>query len=190
MRLFAAVLPPPTALRPLAVAVDGLQGLPGAGGLRWTGQGGWHLTLAFYGEVDEDAVPELTSGLAEAARHTAPFGLALRGGGQFGQGRTLWAGVRGDRDALRRLAGECAQAGLRAGVPGSGHGSYRPHLSLARSGAATDVGPLVAALDAFAGSAFTVAEAVLVRSELPGSGVRGDRPRYTPVARWALGAAG
>ncbi|MCZ4637138.1 2'-5' RNA ligase family protein, partial [Streptomyces rubrogriseus] len=95
MRLFAAVLPPEDVTAALAAEVAVLRGLPGAEGLRWTGRPGWHLTLAFYGEVDDELVPELSARLARAAHRTAPFELALRGGGQFGRGRALWAGAEG-----------------------------------------------------------------------------------------------
>ncbi len=116
MRLFAALLPPEGVLAQLGSAVDELQTLPGADTLRWTGRPGWHFTLAFYGEVDEDVVPELSARLERAARATGPFGLAVRGGGEFGQGRALWAGVEGDVEALRLLADRCEAAAREAGV--------------------------------------------------------------------------
>ncbi|MBK3581802.1 RNA 2',3'-cyclic phosphodiesterase, partial [Streptomyces sp. MBT65] len=89
MRLFAAVLPPAAIATELASVVAELRTLPTAGTLRWTGRPGWHYTLAFYGEVDEDAVPELAAHLERTARRVEPFGLAVRGGGQFGEGRAL-----------------------------------------------------------------------------------------------------
>ncbi len=94
MRLFAAVLPPDEAIRELASTVHALERLPGAEGMRWTARPGWHFTLAFYGEVDEEAVPDLSERLARAARRTEPFRLSLHGGGRFG-GRALWMGRRG-----------------------------------------------------------------------------------------------
>ncbi|MBZ9643047.1 2'-5' RNA ligase family protein, partial [Streptomyces sp. PSKA30] len=63
MRLFAAVVPPDEVVRELAVEVAELKKLPGADGLRWTGRPGWHFTLAFYGEVEDDLVPELSERL-------------------------------------------------------------------------------------------------------------------------------
>lgn len=185
MRLFAALLPPEPALAELGAAVDELRRLPGADTLRWTGRPGWHFTLAFYGEVDEDAVPGLSAALERTARRTEPFGLAVRGGGQFGDGRALWAGVEGDVAALRRLAERCEEAA----VTGE-HRRYRAHLTVARGRDAMDVRPYLDRLDGFAGRAWTVDELALVRSNLPRSGVPGEQPRYEAVARWALGAAG
>jgi 2'-5' RNA ligase len=198
MRLFAAVLPPEDVTAELASAVEELRRLPGADALRWTGRPGrphggavdWHFTLAFYGEVDEDVVPDLPARLKRAAKRTEPFGLAVRGGGQFGQGRALWAGAEGDLAALRLLADRCEAAARKAGVEMGKHRRYRAHLTLARSRDAVDVGPYVDRLDDFAGRAWTVDELVLVRSDLPRSGVPGERPRYEAVARWGLGAGG
>lgn len=190
MRLFAALLPPDAALAELGAVVDELRRLPGADGLRWTGRPGWHFTLAFYGEVDEDLVPELSARLERVARRSEPFGLAVRGGGQFGHGRALWAGAEGDVAALRLLADRCEAAGRKAGVAMGEHRRYRAHLTVARSREALDAGPCLERLGDFAGREWAVDELVLVRSNLPRSGVPGEQPRYEAVGRWGFGAGG
>ncbi|MDT0388349.1 RNA 2',3'-cyclic phosphodiesterase [Streptomyces dubilierae] len=190
MRLFAAVLPPDEVCRELGAVVDELRGLPGAGGMRWTGRPGWHFTLAFYGEVGDALVPELSARLERAAHRTAPFPLAVRGGGQFGHGRALWAGAEGDLATLRLLAERAEAAARKAGVPMGEHRRYKAHLTVARSREARDTRPYLDALAGFTGRTWTVDELVLVRSNLPTSGVPGEQPRYEPVGRWALGSAG
>jgi 2'-5' RNA ligase len=190
MRLFAAVLPPDEARRELGAVVDEMRKLPGADGMRWTGRPGWHFTLAFYGEVDDDLLPELSARLERAAHRTAPFPLAMRGGGQFGHGKALWAGAEGDLATLRLLAERAEAAARKAGVPMGEHRRYKPHLSVARSREAGDVRAYVDALAGFTGRAWTVDELVLVRSNLPTSGVPGEQPRYEAVGRWPLGDAG
>src|SRR5690606_16273624 len=162
--LFAALLPPEDVTAALAAEVAVLRGLPGAEGLRWTGRPGWHLTLAFYGEVGEDVVPELSARLERAARRTEPFGLALRGGGPVGRGRALCAGVGGDVAALRPLAGRAEAAERRAGVGAGEHRRYRAHLTLARAREAYDVRPYAEALGGFSGPAWTVTGLALMRS--------------------------
>ncbi|MEV4993740.1 RNA 2',3'-cyclic phosphodiesterase [Streptomyces niveus] len=183
MRLFAAVLPSDRAADELAVAVEQrLRGLPGAEELRWTGREGWHFTLAFMREVDEELVPELTERLERAAHRTEAFPLRLHGGGHFG-GRALWAGAAGGIAELRRLAERADAAARRTGVPMEEHRAYRPHLTLARTKTDTDLTPYVAALDGFEGSPWEVGELALVRSRLPVSGVPGEQPRYETVLR-------
>ncbi|GGQ08754.1 RNA 2',3'-cyclic phosphodiesterase [Streptomyces mutabilis] len=198
MRLFAAVLPPEDVAAALAAEVAALRRLPGAEGLRWTGRPGWprggvadwHLTLAFYGEVDDDLVPDLSARLERAAHRTAPFPLALRGGGQFGHGRVLWTGADGDLATLQLLADRAESAGRKSGVEMGAHRRYKPHLTVARGRVAFDVRPYVEALDGFASPAWTVTDLALVRSNLPRSGVPGEQPRYETVARSPLGASG
>ncbi|MGW2513428.1 RNA 2',3'-cyclic phosphodiesterase [Streptomyces scopuliridis] len=197
MRLFAAVLPPAGALGELARAVDRLRGLPGADGLRWTGRGSWHFTLAFMGDVEDGLLPELTERLGRAARRTEPFPLRIHGGGHFG-GRALWAGAAGGTGELRRLAERAGAAARRAGVPMEEHRHYEAHLTLARGRggrtdmtgrADVDLRPYEEALGGFEGTPWEVAELVLVRSRLPVSGVPGEQPRYEAVARCPLGRA-
>ncbi|WP_339130039.1 RNA 2',3'-cyclic phosphodiesterase [Streptomyces sp. f51] len=187
MRIFAAVLPPADAVRELAPEVDALQRMPGADALRWTGRPGWHFTLAFYGEVADDLVPDLSERLRRAARRTGPFPMSLHGGGHFGD-RALWVGAAGEIPALRLLADRAEAAGRKAGVTMEEHRHYRPHLTVARSRVSADLKPYVTALDGFAGEPWTVGELCLVRSNLPTSGVPREQPRYETVASWPLGA--
>ncbi|MFE7465462.1 RNA 2',3'-cyclic phosphodiesterase [Streptomyces sp. NPDC057499] len=187
LRLFVAVLPPAPAVEELRRALAPLHALPEAGGLRWTGVPGWHFTLAFLGPVDEELLPELKERLARAARRTEPFPLRLHGGGRFAD-RAFWAGAAGSLDMLRLLAERADAAARRTGIPMDEHRRYTPHLTLARSRrAGADLRPCVEALAAFEGTAWQVDEMALVRSNLPDSGVPGERPRYEVVASWSLG---
>ncbi|MFD9339160.1 RNA 2',3'-cyclic phosphodiesterase [Streptomyces sp. NPDC060028] len=182
MRLFAAVMPPATAVAELAQAVRPLRD----DHLRWTAEAGWHFTLAFMGEVEERLLPDLRARLARAATRSEPFALRLHGAGHFGR-RALWAGAAGGLDAMRMLAERADAAARRAGVPMDQHHRYTPHLTLARSREDTDLDPYLAGLGPFEGTSWQVAELSLVRSNLPVSGVPGEQPRYEVVAAWPLG---
>src|SRR4029079_7809601 len=87
------------------------------------------------------------------------------GGGRFGR-QVLWTRVDGDRAALRRLADAVRAAARRGGLAVDAR-PYRPHLTLARAGAPpTDLAPLAAALDGFAGRPWSASDLHLVRSVL------------------------
>ncbi len=202
MRLFAAVTPPAEALAELAGAVERLRGLPGAGRLRWTRPEGWHVTVAFYGEVPAGSVAELGERLARAARRRAPVALGLAGGGRFSD-TVLWTAAAGDVGELGRLAAGAEAAGRRTpGVgPGAGGGAggrgsrrerrYRPHLTLARQrhGGGADLTPFTYALRDFTTPQRPVPALTLIRSHLPPPGEEGAQPRYEAVATWPLGGA-
>ncbi|MET9320297.1 RNA 2',3'-cyclic phosphodiesterase [Streptomyces sp. NPDC003038] len=183
MRLFAAVLPPTAAVAELTEAV---KDLPRDPALRWTGETGWHFTLAFMGEVRDEVLPELSARLARAAARSTPFSLRLHGSGHFGE-RTLWVGAAGGIDAMRMLAERADAAARRAGVPMEQHRRYSPHLTLARSRGGADLRPYAEGLAAFEGTPWQVSELSLVRSRLPADGVPGEQPRYEVVEAWPLG---
>ncbi|MEU2412185.1 RNA 2',3'-cyclic phosphodiesterase [Streptomyces sp. NPDC047726] len=185
-RLFVAVLPPGPAADELAGAVAPLHRLPGAMDLRWTAREGWHYTLAFLGNVDEELLPALDTRLERAAHRTEPFPLRIRGGGRF-DGRVLWAGAEGGLGTLRLLAERAAAAARRSGIPMEKHQRHTPHLTLARSRAQADLAPYTAALEDFDGTPWEVGEIGLVRSDLPVDGVPGEQPRYGVVRAWPLG---
>ncbi|MFI1257108.1 RNA 2',3'-cyclic phosphodiesterase [Streptomyces netropsis] len=186
MRLFAAIIPPESALVELTAVVDTLRPLPGADRLRWTELAGWHFTLAFLGEVDEGLLPELSERLERAARRHPPHELRLAGGGRFGD-RILWVGADGDRTTLRDLARSTAAGARRAGVDVDGTHSFHAHLTLARAAGRVDLKPYAAALADFTGTAWTVDRLALMRSHPPVSGVAGERPRYEVLRSWGLG---
>nr|WSW60319.1 RNA 2',3'-cyclic phosphodiesterase [Streptomyces sp. NBC_00998] len=195
MRLFAAVMPPQEAVDELRRAVEAVRSGPAVGQdravghdrLRWTGEAGWHFTLAFMGEVGEPVLPDLYARLARAAHRTDPFPLRIHGSGHFGE-RALWVGAAGGLDRMRMLAERADAAARRAGIPMDQHRRYTPHLTLARSHGGTDLHPHLEALAGFEGAPWQVGELSLVRSNLPTGGVPGEQPRYEVLEAWPLGA--
>ncbi len=178
-----ALLPPPQAAAELEAVLAPLRASWPR--LRWTGQpDGWHITLAFLGEVDQARLPELRTRLERAAGRHEAIDVSISQAGAFpsaARARVLWAGIKGDRRALAALAGSVAAGVRRAGAPPPDEGRrYRPHLTLARCGEPTDLGSLVAALAGFAGSGWTAGQVHLVRSQLQ------PRPRYDTIGSWPL----
>ncbi|WP_436738277.1 RNA 2',3'-cyclic phosphodiesterase [Streptomyces sp. BBFR102] len=187
-RLFVAVVPPDAVLADLDRATAALDALPGADRLRRTEAGGRHLTLAFLGPCDPARLDGLAERLARAAHRTAPFPLALRGAGRFGD-RVLWARPDGDLTALGRLADRVRAAATRAGLPPDAEHAFRPHLTLARArpGQPVRLAPYTEALARLAAGPWQVTEVRLVRSVPPPGGVPGARPTYGTAGRWPLG---
>ena len=188
MRLFVAIAPPAGVLDELEAKVAPLRAQWPE--LRWTGREAWHLTLAFLGEVGEEAAVALAPRLERAAHRHPSLALSFGPGGAFpsaGRARVLWTGIDGDRAALTALAMSVAAGARRAGAAPPDEGrQFRPHVTLARCRQPADVRPLVASLAGYSGTGWNAAEIHLIRSHLPGPGQRA--PRYEMVGTWPLRA--
>jgi len=212
VRLFAAVWPPQDVLDHLDLALGAVRRtLPGdgTGPVRWSARETWHLTCAFYGDVPDGRVAELTGALTTVAASVAPYPLRLRGAGVFSH-RTLWVGVGGDTGAQLALAHAAVAAGDRVGARPDDRPRERAHLTIGRvrdpgarrgRGRAArvraaepgvgegawvpfDAAALVGALAVYEGPEWTVDSLLLVASR-PGEG-RGGGPLYTPVDAFPL----
>jgi 2'-5' RNA ligase len=105
IRLFTALSVPDDVAEALARRQTGL---PGAS---WRTADQLHITLAFYGEIDERRADDLSIELERAATG-GPFEVSLSGVGAFGDGHrthAIWAGVEAN-DRLSVLAGRCRSA--------------------------------------------------------------------------------
>lgn len=132
IRLFTALSIPEDVAETLAARQTGL---PGA---RWRTAEQLHVTLAFYGEIDERRADDLALEL-ERAQAGGPFEIELAGVGAFGdahRSHTLWAGVA-PCERLNVLAGRCKAAAERAGVTMEKR-TYHPHVTLAYLHSQTD----------------------------------------------------
>ncbi|MBP2705587.1 RNA 2',3'-cyclic phosphodiesterase [Microbispora sp. RL4-1S] len=183
-RLFAGLLPPGEALDEATLAVEAVRAeWPG---LRWVDPALWHVTLAFFGEVADRALPDLRVRVARAAARHARASLRLAGAGAFpsaARGRIIWLGLRAD-PPLTRLAGSLTAAGRRAGAGEVDGKPFHPHLTLARSRDGGDLRRLIGALGAFEGRGWEAEAVHLVRSHT------GPQVRYETVDVYPLGRRG
>jgi hypothetical protein len=97
VRLFAAILIPPDVVAHLDAAVASHRDDV----LRWTASESWHLTLAFYGQVEDTRVPDLKSRLTRTAKRHPTLSLALTGSVQSASPLD-WMRGRYRADALAR----------------------------------------------------------------------------------------
>lgn len=183
MRLFAAIDLPEPARHDLAEAVAAA-GLPNRK-LRVADTEQWHITTAFFGEVGEQTLAELTERLERAASRTPALTLSIARAGTFpadpSQARVLWAGVEGDVELLNRLAERCTAAGRRCGLPME-RGRYRPHLTIGRSrGGPADLNAEAGALADYRGREWRATALYLIRSTL-GAEVKHEVAATFPLA--------
>lgn len=147
---------------------------------KWVDERDYHITLKYLGACPPQQLTLIKRQLTEAVRNASPFTLFLHGAGCFGRNdapRVLWAGVRGERDALHRLQAAVEKAMVAIGFPAEDR-PYRPHVTLARQyqGESVPFSEQAAQWGAdWSGESWTVRTVVLYRSE------PGQTPMYVPV---------
>jgi 2'-5' RNA ligase len=184
-RLFVA-LPVPDHVRVLTEAAVA-PAREAASELSWTRPDGWHVTLAFLGDVAADQVPEVerTVGHAVAAGDVGPLRCELARADRFDD-RVLFLPVHDDPEGGIAALGEAIQGALEdAGLPVK-RKPVRAHLTLARaSRRSARVTDDVTAEVAPATAEWEADEVVLMRSHLGGGPAR-----YETVSDWALSGRG
>tara|TARA_R110000868_G_scaffold34422_11_gene124404 strand:- start:52 stop:591 length:540 start_codon:yes stop_codon:yes gene_type:complete len=176
-RLFSAIGLPDSACEPLMALQSGL---PGAS---WRPRENLHLTLRFFGDVDERKAEDLEF---ELAKITAPaFELTLQGAGWFGrlEPHALWIGTEPNA-ALLALQAQCERAARRAGLAPETR-NFVPHVTLAylRKTPVEALARFTQALGTFRCEPVTISYFSLYASWL----TRGEANIYDPVARYPLG---
>lgn len=183
MRLFVALVPPATILDEIEELVSPYR--DAWPDLRWVRRDFLHITLAFFGEVDDRTLDRLLVRLERVAARHPRLELSFAGAGAFpargAHARVLWTGLYGDRRALSGMAASVGAAGRRAGIEAEPK-PFRPHLTLARCRRPTDVRPLLEKLAAYAGTHWTADAIHLIRSHL------GADMHYETLKSWSLKA--
>ncbi len=93
-----------------------------------------HLTLKFFGDVDEEQLTELTVAIEETAKRLSDFKLRITETGVFPSkrnARILWLGVQGETENLQKLneilETECEKKGF-----ARERRNFKAHLTIAR----------------------------------------------------------
>jgi RNA 2',3'-cyclic 3'-phosphodiesterase len=130
LRLFLAIPVPEEVIRRLASLQ---RDLPGAS---WRPPETFHLTLRFFGEIDEALARDLDEELGRI--NAAPFEMRLKGAGSFGgrEPSAVWAGAEAP-PALARIAARCETAARRVGLVPEKR-TFKPHVTLAYLHGTTD----------------------------------------------------
>lgn len=147
-----------------------------------------HVTLSFFGEIDEGRIPAIAEVASEVADRHAPFTVSVQGAGVFPDWRRLrvvWFGLR-DGGELAALAKDLVE--VRTTLDLVPDRPFRAHLTIGRA-----TGPISAeqkailsqALAPFKGSyPFDVSRVILMRSTMARAG-----SEYSEVASFPLRGA-
>ena len=151
----------------------------------WSRPENVHLTVKFFGNVDQAKVAIVSDVLARVVKESAPIEIVVGGTGVFprpSRPQVLWIGIDDRTGALanlqKRVEDECA----REGFPKEDR-AFRPHLTIARIRNPHNANRLAEAhlrLE-FALVEVNLSELVLFRSELSPKG-----SKYTPISRGRL----
>ncbi|WP_417485296.1 RNA 2',3'-cyclic phosphodiesterase [Maricaulis salignorans] len=176
-RLFAAIGLPDSVCDPLLALQTGL---PGAS---WRPRENLHLTLRFFGDIDERKAEDLEF---ELGKITAPaFDLTLKGAGWFGrlEPHALWIGAE-PAPALLALQTKCERAARRAGLAAETR-NFVPHVTLAylRKTPVEALAGFTQALGTFRCDPVRISRFSLYASWFS----RGDANIYQPVTSYPLG---
>ncbi len=138
-------------------------------GARWVDPDNYHITLRFIGDVDGPTADAFVEQIADIKAR--PIELQLFGIGYFGnrKPRTLWVGVKADKE-INQLHAAHERAAQRAGLRPESR-KYAPHVTIARlSGTRPKaITPILEAYGQFEGAPFAATRFVLFSSR-PGSG--------------------
>ncbi|HEX3526192.1 MAG TPA: RNA 2',3'-cyclic phosphodiesterase [Thermoanaerobaculia bacterium] len=184
MRLFLAIEIPPAVRREVARRIAGLRDrLPRA---RWVDPEILHLTLLFFGQVDEAKVPALGAALRDAFARHLPMELRLAGGGTFPPrrpARVAWVGMETTEemteDGLAALQADATAAAVESIGFTPEDRPFHPHVTLARCEPfwpRDAAEKFAAAFPGAVGQPWLADHGVLFESKLSPKG-----PRYRPV---------
>ncbi len=157
--------------------------------VRWTSVTGIHLTLKFFGNIEESQVEALAAAAAGITGTTPALRLGVKGVGTFPgprNPRVIWLGLSGQTDILAQLVQNLEQAFEPLGFPPEKR-RFTPHLTLGRVRSSQGREALSRALEAVSLPAFSelmVKELVLFQSILRPQGAL-----YTPLRRIPLRGA-
>lgn len=155
--------------------------------VRWVSPHHIHLTLKFFGNVEEAKIDSIAQSIEEPARSTSPMSITVRGIGAFPglkSPRVIWLGLHDEKKVLvsfqKRLEGEFQKIGFQPEDR-----PFHPHLTLGRMRSNRGKEALVEVMEKFREEElgnFQVERVILFKSDLTPQG-----PIYTALKEVKLG---
>lgn len=151
----------------------------------WSRPENIHLTVKFFGNVDQERVPAISARAAEVVKEFSPLKIDVGKTGVFprpSRPQVLWIGIEDASGALVNLQKQLEHEFVREGFPKEER-VFRPHLTIARIRKPHNSDRLAQAHLGmeFSSVAIELSELVLFRSELSSKG-----SKYTPLSRHLL----
>jgi 2'-5' RNA ligase len=155
--------------------------------VRWVNPEKIHLTLKFFGNIEESRVDPIFKSIEKTIRNTSPFSLKVRGVGAFPQmknPRVIWMGLVEEGEDLTSFQKQIETQLEKIGFPPEGR-FFHPHLTLGRMRSSRGKGDLVGRIERYKEEEFgdlQVESVVLFKSDLKPTG-----PIYTSLGEVKLG---
>ncbi len=185
IRSFLAIELPEPILRKIGEVQGGLKS--SRADVRWTNPLTIHLTLKFFGNIEESRIDPISESIEKPVRNTSAFSLKVRGVGAFPHlknPRVIWIGLVDEREALISLQRQIEACLEKIGFPIEDR-LFRPHLTLGRmksSRGKEALGERMERVREEEFGSFQVEKVILFKSDLRPTG-----PIYTPLRELRLG---
>jgi 2'-5' RNA ligase len=155
--------------------------------VRWVNPEKIHLTLKFFGNIEESRIDLLLKSIEEPIRNTLPFSLKVRGVGAFPHlknPRVIWIGLVNGREVLISFQKQIETQLEKIGIQPEDR-PFNPHLTLGRMKSSRGKVELAGKMEKHKEEEFgdfQVERVVLFKSDLRPTG-----PIHTPLRDMKLG---
>ncbi len=156
--------------------------------VRWVSPGKIHLTLKFFGNIDEAAIEPIVKAVEGPAHVVSPFFLKVEGIGAFPNWknpRVIWMGLIDGGDILIPLQKQVETELQKIGFEPEGR-AFQPHLTLGRVNSGRGKEALIRTMEEHREEEFgefEVSKVILFKSDLKPTG-----PIYTALREVELGS--
>jgi 2'-5' RNA ligase len=146
-----------------------------------------HLTLKFFGNIEESKVDPILQSIGGLIQRTSPFSMKVQGVGAFPHSknpRVIWMGLMGGKEGLATFQKELEGTLAKIGFDPEDR-PFQPHLTLGRVKTSRGKDDLIGKMEKHREEEFgsvEVEEVVLFKSELTPTG-----PVYTALKKLRLG---
>ena len=185
IRSFLAIELPRTILRKIEEVQGDLKS--SHADVRWVSPEKIHLTLKFFGSIDESKIEPIIKSIDGPIQVTSPFSLKIRGMGafpHFKNPRVIWVGMVDEKEVLTSFQKELEKELKKIGFE-SEERPFHPHLTFGRMKSNRGKENLVPRIERHQDDElgnFQVERLVLFKSDLRPSG-----PIYTALREMKLG---